>query len=141
MEGMILTNVNEVALEILESEHIGVMVTNQENRPIAKYMTFQNDGYDLYTLIQQDTFAKMNTMYPFTHILLGYEKGSTFETFVEYEGQFSVSDNQEIAKKLKEIYPQATDDDYTLLHITPNRLRIMNKAGENQEEIIFNEKF
>lgn len=133
-----MSNVKQIALEILESEHIGVMVTNQDNRPNANYMTFQNDGYDLYTLIQKDIVAKI--MNNHTHILLGYENENTFETFIEFDGQFTETENAEITKQLQQIYPISSIENYTLLRISPNRIRIMNKAGENQEEIIFNDK-
>lgn len=132
-----MTNAKQIALEILESEHIGVMVTNQEGRPIANYMTFQNEGFDLFTLMQQDTLAKLKNNH--THILLGYENENTFETFIEYEGLYTESDNVQIAQKLHDLYPVASAEQYTLLQIRPNRIRIMNKAGENQEEIIFND--
>jgi len=133
-----MTKAKQTAIEILEREHIGVMVTNQDGRPVAKYMTFQNDGYDLYTLIPQETVAKMN-INNYTHILLGYEGDDIFETFIEYEGQYNESENAEIAQKLQDIYPITETGHFTLLRISANRIRIMNKAGHNQEEIIFND--
>lgn len=134
-----MTNAKQIALEILEREHIGVMVTNQEGRPVAKYMTFQNDGYDLYTLIPQETYEKLNQIFNYTHILLGYENDGTFDTFIEFEGQYNVTENEGIAKKLHDIYPVTTVEHFKLLHISANRIRIMNKAGQNQEEILFND--
>lgn len=131
-------NTKQLALEILEKEHIGVMVTNQNGKPIAKYMTFQNEGFDLYTLIPQETLAKIKSLKYYTHILLGYENDHLFDTFIEYEGTFKQSDHLEMAAKLHDLYPISAADNFTLLHIIPTRIRIMNKAGKNQDEIVFN---
>lgn len=135
-----MTNAKQIALEILEREHIGVMVTNQDGRPVAKYMTFHNDGFDLYTLMPEATISKLNNINNFTHILLGYETEGTFDTFIEYEGQYETVENDDMAMKLQNLYPVSSPEQYTLLRISANRVRIMNKAGENQEEIIFNDK-
>ena len=131
-----MSNAKEIALKILESEHIGVMVTNQSGRPVAKYMTFVNDGFDLYTLVPTEALESQKTENNDTHILLGYEGENVFETFIEYEGKISKAFDEQIQNRLETIYSNSQKKSHTLLKITPSKIRIMNKAGENQEEVI-----
>lgn len=133
-----MSNAKDIALKILESEHIGVMVTNQNGRPVAKYMTFVNNDFDLYTIVPTEALESKKTENDLTHILLGYEGENIFETFIEYEGKISTAFNEDILSRLQSIYSNSENKSFSLLKITPSRIRIMNKAGENQEEIILN---
>lgn len=126
----------DIALQILNENSIGVMATNNNGVPNSRYMTFHYVESKLYTVAKNDSVVVREiSEYGNTHILLGYESDGLFETFLEIEGNATVTVQDRIKNQLLEKYSAHADDEYVLIQITPTRMRIMNKNGKNQEEV------
>lgn len=126
----------DIALQILKENSIGVMATNNNGVPNSRYMTFHYVESKLYTVAKKDSVVVREiSEYGNTHILLGYESDGLFETFLEIEGNATVTVHDIVKNQLLEKYAAHADDEYVLIQITPTRMRIMNKDGKNQEEV------
>lgn len=134
-----MSTVQEKALHILENERIGTLATVCDGKPYARYMTFHNEGFTLYTVTAKNT-EKVHDLSqnPHTHILYGYENNGLLDEFLEIEASVTEYDDATI----KEQFVQQFRDDYfsdpsemLVLKITPTRMRIMNKSGNHQEEV------
>ena len=133
------TSLKDQALEILEKHHIGVMATVNNGKPDSSYMTFAHDGFTLYTVTPKEA-AKVEELRknPHTHILYGYENEELGQTFLEIEGMVSEAKADDMKERvLAKMNPQYKQDvaDMLLLKIKPTRMRFMNKAGDNQQEV------
>ena len=133
------TTKREQALEILSKNKVGVMATVSGERPDSRYMTFINDDFTLYTATPRDSeLLKELQANPHTHILYGYENGDMTDTFLEIEATAAEFNADAIKEKIIALYPYHVDGmSMTLLKIEPSRMRFMNKAGDNQEEVDF----
>lgn len=130
------TSAKETALQILKENEIGVMATNNSGVPNSRYMTFMYIDSMLYTVAKQDsTVVQELKVNPATHILLGYEGEGILETFIEIEGHAATTLHDIVKQQLLEKYPAAASEEFVVIQITPSRMRIMNKNGENQEEV------
>ena len=133
------TTLKEQALEILSKNYIGVMATVADGMPNSRYMTFLNDDFTLYTVTPKDSDL-LNELQanPHTHILYGYEKGDMTDTFLEIEGTAAEFSADAIKEKIVAQAPYHVDSlSMRLIKIEPVRMRFMNKAGDNQEEVDF----
>lgn len=125
----------ETALQVLQGSSVGVMATNNNGTPNSRYMTFMYMESKLYTAAKQDaTVVQEIAANPATHILLGYEGENVLETFLEIEGHALVTTNDVVKNQLLEKYP-ANADELVLIQVTPTKARIMNKSGEQQEDV------
>ena len=51
-----MADIRETALDVIEKDNIGVMSTvTPDNKPQARYMTFYNERFILYTLTDKRT--------------------------------------------------------------------------------------
>ena len=51
-----MADVRDTALKVIEKDNIGVMSTvSPDNKPHARYMTFYNEGFMLFTLTDKRT--------------------------------------------------------------------------------------
>ncbi|WP_413367404.1 pyridoxamine 5'-phosphate oxidase family protein [Lysinibacillus sp. 3P01SB] len=133
------TTKKEQALEILSKNYVGVMATVAGDRPTSRYMTFEHEDFTLYTATPRDSdLLKELQANPHTHILYGYENGDMGDTFLEIEGTAAEFNADAIKEKIVAKYPYHVDGmSMTLLKIEPVRMRFMNKAGDNQEDVDF----
>lgn len=127
----------ETALQILQGSSVGVMATNNNGTPNSRYMTFLYVESKLYTAAKYDSaVVKEIEANAATHILLGYEGESVLETFLEIEGHAIVAMNDIVKNQLLEKYP-VNADELVVIQVTPTKARVMNKSGEQQEEVHF----
>lgn len=131
----------EAALKILDDSYVGVLATITENKPHSRYMTFFNDEFTLYTATSKKT-QKVDELEqnPNAHILLGYEGEGVGDTFLEIEGEMSEHDDRSILKelwndKLSGWFSGPDDPDLLFIAIKPTRMRLMNKKGEEPQNI------
>ena len=131
----------EEILDILDSEKIGSMVTVHGDKPYARYMTFTNRGFTLYTMTEEDS-AKVKDLEknPYTHILFGYTHSEEDAPYLEIEGKITDFKDDEIKVKitnfLRRIFTKDSSDMVTL-QIEPIRIRLMNKKGQPPQQLEF----
>lgn len=133
-----MADVRDTALKVIEKDNIGVMATvTPENKPYARYMTFYNEGFILYTLTDKRT-SKVEEIEenPHTYVLLGYEEGLFNKNFVEIEAEVSVTDNQELIEHLwnpamHAVFDGKDDPNILVLKLTPKNVYLRGtKNGE-----------
>lgn len=135
------SDLKQSALKILEESRIGVLATVQDNKPHSRYMTFFNDEFTLYTPTSKKT-QKVDELEdnPHVHILLGYEGEGVGDAFLEIEGKMGVHDEQGMIDKvwndrLKGWFTGPDDPNLVILAIKPDRVRLINKKGEEPQTI------
>ena len=129
---------NEIALQILNESHYGIMATNNGGMPNSRYMTFLYFQNKLYTAAKQNsTVVNEINRNASTHILLGYEKDDILETFLEIEGDAQTTLNDVVKQEWLKVYPANNEQEYEVIQVTPTRMRIMNKNGKNQQDVHF----
>lgn len=134
-----MSTIQEKALSILSNERIGTMSTVSNGKPYARYMTFHNEGFTLYTVTAKSSDKVQDLLQnPYTHILYGYENNGLLEEFLEIEATVAEYDDATI----KEQFVQSFKDTYfadpsemLVLKVTPTRIRMMNKSGDQQEDV------
>lgn len=131
----------EAALKILNDSYVGVLATITENKPHSRYMTFFNDEFTLYTATSKKT-QKVDELEqnPNAHVLLGYEGEGVGDTFLEIEGEMSEHDDRSILEKLwnehlSGWFSGPDDPSLLIIAIKPTRMRLMNKKGEEPQNI------
>lgn len=131
----------ETALKILKDSSVGVLATITENKPHSRYMTFFNKEFTLYTATSKKTQKVLELeQNPHAHVLLGYEGEGVGDTFLEIEGEMSEQDDRSISEELWNDHLSgwfSGPDDPNLLFIAikPIRMRLMNKKGEEPQNI------
>ena len=139
-----MTRVNplqEEILDILDSEKIGSMVTVHGDKPYARYMTFTNRGFTLYTMTEDDS-AKVKDLEknPYTHILFGYTHSEEDAPYLEIEGKITDFKDDEIKVKITNFFRHLfmkDSGDMVTLQIEPIRIRLMNKKGQPPQQLEF----
>lgn len=131
----------DAALKILNDSHVGVLATITENKPHSRYMTFFNKDFTLYTATSKKT-QKGDELEqnPHAHILLGYEGEGVGDTFLEIEGEMSEHDDRSILEDLwnehlSGWFSGPDDPNLLIVAIKPTRMRLMNKKGQEPQEI------
>lgn len=131
----------EAALKILNDSYVGVLATVTENKPHSRYMTFFNKDFTLYTATSKKT-QKVDEIEenPHAHILLGYEGEGFGDTFLEIEGEMSEHDDRSVLKDLwndhlSGWFSGPDDPNLVILSIKPDRMRLMNKKGQEPQDI------
>ena len=136
-----MDQLQEEILDILDSEKIGSLVTVHDDKPYARYMTFTNRGFTLYTMTEDDS-AKVKDLEknPYTHILFGYTHSEEDAPYLEIEGKITDFKDDEIKVKitnfLRRIFTKDSSDMVTL-QIEPIRIRLMNKKGQPPQQLEF----
>lgn len=133
----------ETALKILKKDFVGTMATVRGDKPQSRYMTFFNDEFTLYTVTSKDTH-KMDDLRanPNTHILLGYDGDGFGDAYLEIEGTVEESKEETLKEKVfvhvKKTFKQTIElSDLVVLKITPTHIRLLNKKGEEPQDIEF----
>lgn len=133
----------ETALKILEEDFVGTMATIRGNKPQSRYMTFFNEDFTLYTVTSEDTL-KMDDLSenPNTHILIGYEGDGYGDAYLEIEGTVEKTEYDKLKEKAYEhakgsFAKNAELKDLVVLKITPDHMRLLNKTGEEPQNIDF----
>lgn len=131
----------KAALGILDDSKVGVLATIKENKPHTRYMTFFHDGFTLYTATSRKS-QKVDELEanPHAHILLGYEGEGVGDAYLEIEGRMGAHDDSEIIDKvwndhLKGWFTGPDDPNLMILRIHPERVRLMNKKGQDPVEL------
>lgn len=131
------------ASKILNESYVGTMAIIQENKPHSRYMTFFNEGFTLYTATSKKT-EKVDEVEsnPNTHILIGYDGDGFGDSYLEYTGKTSISDDESLKEKIwndhmKPWFDGPGDPNLVILKIEPTSIRIMNKKGQDPQEIDF----
>ena len=139
-----MTRVNQLQeeiLDILDSEKIGSMVTVHDGKPYARYMTFTNRGFTLYTMTEDDS-AKVKDLEknPYTHILFGYTHSEEEAPYLEIEGKITDFKEDELKVKLTNFFRRLFmkgSSNMVTLQIEPIRIRLMNKKDEPPQQLEF----
>ena len=131
----------EEILNILDSEKIGSLVTVHDDKPYARYMTFTNRGFTLYTMTEDDS-AKVKDLEknPYTHILFGYTHSEEEAPYLEIEGKVTDFKDDDLKMKITNFFRHIfmnDSSDMVTLQIEPIRIRLMNKKGQPPQELEF----
>lgn len=133
----------KTARKILDESFIGTMATVQNGKPFSRYMTFFNDEFTLYTATSRQT-DKVDELEdnPNTHILIGYDGDGFNDAYLEVMGTVKISDDEGMKKKvwsdqMKAWFTGPEDPDLVILKVTPESMRLMNKKGEDPQDVNF----
>lgn len=137
-----MADARDTALKVIDKDNIGVMATvSPDNKPQARYMTFYNEGFILYTMTDKRT-SKVEEVeaHPEAYILLGYEEGLFNKNFVEIEAEVSVTDNNELIKHLwnpamNAIFDGKDDPNILILKLTPKNVHLRGTKNAEIESI------
>ena len=136
-----MADARDKALNVIEKDNIGVMATVSDNMPVARYMTFYNEGFTLYTITDKRT-SKVEDIEanPNAFILLGYEEGLLNKNFVEIEAKVSMTDNQSLIDHLWSSYMNAIfdgkdDPNILILKLTPEKVSLRGTKNTEIEAI------
>lgn len=135
------TEIRENIEKILNESHTGTMATIKNNKPHSRYMTFFHRELTLYTPTNRnaDKTEEVDAN-PYTHIMIGYEGDGFGDAYIEYQGKVTFNHSEELKKEfwnddMKLYFDSPNDPTYTLLEIKPIGIRLMNKKGEQPQEL------
>ncbi|MCM3638074.1 pyridoxamine 5'-phosphate oxidase family protein [Sporosarcina luteola] len=133
----------KTARKILDESYVGTMATVQQGKPFSRYMTFFTEDFTLYTATSKKT-DKVDELEqnPNTHILIGYDGEGFGDEYLEIMGTVTISDEESMKKKvwnehMKPYFTGPEDPDLVILKVTPDSMRLMNKKGEDPQDIQF----
>jgi len=133
----------ETARKILDESFVGTMATVQQGKPFSRYMTFFNEDFTLYTATSKKT-DKVDELEsnPNTHILIGYDGEGFGDVYLEIMGTVTISDEESFKKKIwndhmKPWFTGPEDPELVILKVEPDSMRLMNKKGEEPQDIQF----
>ncbi|MEI2665375.1 pyridoxamine 5'-phosphate oxidase family protein [Rossellomorea sp. LJF3] len=127
--------------ELFSHHKIGTLATIRDNKPYSRFMMFDHDDLTLYTATNEHAHkAEDIAQNPHVHILLGYDRDSDHEHYVEIEAEASVEDSPELKSKfwkeeLKHWIASPDDPEYLLLKLTPKTILYYSKPGSEPEEL------
>ncbi|MGN7388157.1 pyridoxamine 5'-phosphate oxidase family protein [Sporosarcina sp. SAFN-015] len=131
----------ETARKILDESYVGTMATVQQGKPFSRYMTFFSENLTLYTATSKET-DKVEELEenPNTHILIGYDGEGFGDAYLEIMGTVTISDEEGLKEKvwnehMKPYFKGPDDPNFVILKITPDSMRLMNKKGEEPQDI------
>lgn len=137
-------NAKDTARKILDESLVGTMATVQDNKPFSRYMTFFNEDFTLYTATSKQT-DKVEELEgnPNTHILIGYDGEGYDDAYLEIMGTVKVADDESLKEKvwnehMKPWFSGPEDPNLVILKVTPDSMRLMNKKGQEPQDINFN---
>ncbi|EXJ24088.1 General stress protein 26 [Alkalibacterium sp. AK22] len=136
-----MADAREKALKILDKNDVGVLATVSENKPVARYMSFYSDGFELFTVTDRRT-EKVEDVEenPHAFVLLGYEEGILDKDFVEIEAQVSLSQDSKLIDRawndyMDDIYSGKDDPNILVLKLTPLNVTLKEKKGEKSTPV------
>lgn len=131
----------ETARKILDESYVGTMATVQQGKPFSRYMTFFAEDFTLYTATSKET-DKVEELEknPHTHILIGYDGEGFGDAYLEIMGTVTISDEKGLKEKvwnehMKPYFDGPDDQNLVILKVTPDFMRLMNKKGEEPQDI------
>lgn len=132
----------EEVKRILSENKTGVLSTVEHNRPHSRYMTFYHQDLTLYTPTKYNT-EKIEEIQknPSVSVLLGFEGKGLNDTYVEVLGNTTVNQFQDVKEKFwdesfNKWFNGPEDEEYVLLQIQPEIIRILNNNDEPPRELI-----
>ncbi len=137
-----MADIRDTALKVIEKDNIGVMSTvTPENKPHARYMTFYNEGFILYTMTDKRT-SKVEEIEanPYAYVLLGYEEGLFNKNFVEIEAEVSITENDSLIDHLwsapmNAVFEGKDDPNILILKLTPKNVYLRGTKNQEVESI------
>jgi general stress protein 26 len=126
---------------IIVNSTTGIMATVKGDKPHARYMTFFHEDLTLYTPTSRETDKSEEvTENPNTHILLGYDGNGFGDTYVEYEGEVTIKEDEKLKTKLwndnmKSWFDGPHDPNLIVLEIKPKQIRLKNKKGSPSQTL------
>lgn len=126
---------------VLANSSTGIMATVKDNKPHARYMTFFNENFTLYTPTNKETDKTEEVEEnPQAHILLGYEGEGIGDTYVEYEGKVTIKSDNELKNKIwnddmKNWFDGPNDPNLVILEIQPTQIHLKNKKGDGTKTL------
>jgi len=130
-----------IAQKILDESYVGTMATVQGGQPFSRYMTFFNQDFTLYTATSKKT-DKVEELEqnPNTHILIGYDGEGFGDAYLEVMGTVTISSDDNLKEKIwndhmKPWFEGPNDPNLVILKIEPTAIRLMNKKGEEPQDI------
>ena len=137
-----MADLRDTALSIIEKDNIGVMSTvTPDNKSQARYMTFYNEGFILYTLTDKRT-AKVDEIEsnPYAHVLLGYEEGLFNKNFVEIEAEVAITEDDSLIEHLwmapmNAVFEGKDDPNIMVLKLTPKKVLVRGTKNQEVEAI------
>lgn len=137
-----MADIRTTALKVIEKDKIGVMATiSANNKPQARYMTFFNEGFMLFTMTDKRT-SKVEDIKanPHAFVLLGYEEGLFNKNFVEIEAEVSISENQSLIEHLwnpamNAAFDGKDDPNILILKLTPNKVSVRGTKNAEVESV------
>ncbi|MBM7587546.1 general stress protein 26 [Bacillus pakistanensis] len=130
-------------LDLFSHHKIGTLATVRNNKPYSRFMLFSNEDLILYTATNKHAHKTEDIAEnPLVHILLGYERDSSHQHYVEIEGKAEVEESQELRERfwydsLKPWIASVDDPEYLLLKITPETILYFEKPGDEPKELSF----
>jgi general stress protein 26 len=127
--------------ELFSHHKIGTLATIRDNKPFSRFMIFNHDGLTLYTATNEHAHkAEDIAQNPNVHILLGYDRDSDHEHYVEIEAEASVEESAELKKKfwseeLRHWIASPDDPEYLLLKLKPVTILYYEKPGKEPQEL------
>ncbi|MER2108428.1 MAG: pyridoxamine 5'-phosphate oxidase family protein [Solibacillus sp.] len=131
-----METLKERVLDIINSSKVGSMATLHGDKPYARYMTFTNEEFVLYTTTTEDS-QKVQDLEgnPYTHILLGYTNDSMDAPYVEIVAKLSEIKDDTLKLKITNFFIDVFKSDASnmiTLQLEPISIKLMND-GEPQE--------
>ncbi|TMU85022.1 general stress protein [Bacillus sp. BHET2] len=131
----------EKIVELFSHHKIGTLATIRDNKPYSRFMMFDHDDLILYTATNEHAHKAENiSQNPHVHILLGYDRDSDHEHYVEIEAEASIEQSKELKEKfwnekLKHWITSSDDPEYMLLKLTPKTILYYEKPGAEPQEL------
>lgn len=133
----------EKVIELFSNHKIGTLATIRDHKPYSRFMMFYNDGLTLFTATNQHAHkAEDIAANPHVHILLGHDRDSRHEHYVEIEAAAEIEDSKELKEKfwndhLKHWITAPDDPEYLLLRLSPKTILYYEKTGAEPQELSF----
>jgi general stress protein 26 len=131
----------EKILELFSNHKVGTLATIRNNQPYSRFMMFYNDELTLFTATNQHAHkAEDIAQNPQVHILLGYDRDSNHEHYVEIEAAAELEKSAELKEKfwndyLKPWITAPDDPEYMLLRLTPKTILYYERVGKEPQEL------
>lgn len=136
-----MADARDKALKIVEKNKIGVLATVDGDKPVARYMTFYNEGFTLFTITDKRT-SKVEDINsnPNAFVLLGYDDGMLNTNYVEIEAEVTMTDDQALVDHLWSsymnlIFDGKDDPNILILKLVPKKLSIRGTKNAEVESV------
>ncbi|EDL62481.1 pyridoxamine 5'-phosphate oxidase family protein [Bacillus sp. SG-1] len=131
----------EKIVELFSNHKVGTLATIRNNQPYSRFMMFYNEELTLFTATNQHAHkAEDIAQNPHVHILLGFDRDSNHEHYVEVEATAQIEESKELKEKfwndyLKPWITAPDDPEYMLLRLTPKTILYYERTGKEPQEL------